>query len=71
MPKSRNRKDHKIKSARRSQSIQQKRVYTMSLVNELKEQLQLIKDNPITGVDIQPQEMVTLTGSLPSQEIKL
>ena len=69
MPKSRNRKDHKKKSARRSQSIKEKRVYAMSLVQELKEQMQLIKDNPITGVDIQPSEQLTITGTLPAHDI--
>jgi hypothetical protein len=73
MPKSKNRKAHKAKSAARTQSLMQRRQYAMSLVKELEEQLQLIKDNPTTGVDIQPQEMVMLTpsGPLPSYEIKL
>ena len=45
----------------------------MSLVQQLEEQMQLIKDNPITGVNITPSEMVTLTpsGGLPSYEINI
>ena len=71
MPKSRNRKAHKKKSAARTQSIKQRRQYAMSLVNELEEQLKLVRDNPPTGVHITPSEMVTLTpsGGLPSHEI--
>ena len=73
MPKSRNRKAHKKKSAARTQSIQQKRQYAMSLVQQLEEQMQIVKDNPTTGVHITPSEMVTLTpsGPLPSYEINI
>ena len=69
MPTSRNRKTHKKKSAARTQSIKQKREYAMSLVQQLEEQLKIVKDNPITGIHITPQEMVTITGSLPSHDI--
>lgn len=73
MPKSKNRKAHKAKSAARTQSIKQRREYAMSLVQQLQEQMQIVKDNPITGVNIVPSEMVTLTpsGGLPSYEINI
>lgn len=73
MPTSRHRKTHKQKSARRTQSMQQKREYVQRLTQDLAQQLQIIQNNPIEGVVIQPQEQVTLTsfGTLPSQEIKL
>lgn len=73
MPISRNRKSHKKKSSARTKSLLDRRAVALSLVQQLEEQLQLIKDNPITGVDIQPQDMVTLTpsGGLPSQEINI
>jgi HPt (histidine-containing phosphotransfer) domain-containing protein len=69
MPKSRNRKAHKKKSAARTQSIKQRRQYAMSLVNQLEEQLQIVRDNPTTGVDIQASEPLTITGTLPSHDI--
>jgi HPt (histidine-containing phosphotransfer) domain-containing protein len=69
MPKSRNRKAHKVKSAARTQSLIQRRQYAMSLVQQLEEQMQIIKDNPITGVDIQNTDMLTITGSLPAHDI--
>ena len=68
---SKHRKAHKQKSAARTKQIQQKRQHAMSLVKQLEEQLQIVQNNPITGVDIQPSEEVRLTGSLPSYEIKL
>lgn len=71
MPTSRHRKTHKKKSAARTQSLLDRRAVALSLVKQLEEQLEIVKNNPITGVDIRPQEMVTITGTLPSQEIKL
>jgi hypothetical protein len=71
MPKSRNRKAHKEKSKKRSNQILARRKHAMELVSQLEEQLKIVRDNPQTGVDIQPTEMLTITGSLPSYEIKI
>ena len=71
MPKSRNRKAHKEKSRKRTNQIKARRVQAMGLIRELEEQLKIVGANPQTGVDIANQEMLTVTGSLPSYEIKL
>ena len=69
MGTSKHRKAHKSKSAARSSAILQRRQTTMGLIEELQKQLEIVKANPITGVDIQNTEMLTITGSLPSHDI--
>ena len=71
MPKSRNRKAHKEKSKKRTNQILARRSEAMGLIRELEEQLKIVRANPQTGVDIDNQEMLTITGTLPSYEIKL
>ena len=60
---SKHRKTHKAKSKARSSAILQRREYTMGLIAELEEQLKIVRDNPITGVDIDNQEMLRITGT--------
>jgi len=71
MPKSKHRKTHKTKVQKHKSDVQQKRNTFHRLVDELEKQMAIIHNNPITGVDIKPTEQITITGQLPSQEIKL
>ena len=69
MGTSRHRKAHKGKSAARSSAILQRRQQTMGLIAELEKQLEIVRANPQTGVEIDNQEMLTITGSLPAHDI--
>jgi len=60
---SKHRKAHKAKYKARSSAILQRREYTLGLIAELEEQLKIVRDNPITGVDIDNQEMLRITGT--------
>jgi len=71
MGKTKHRKGHKQKVQVHKAKIQHKRKTFESLVKQLEEQMAIIRSNPITGVDIRPTEQVTITGQLPSHEIKL
>ena len=63
MGTSKHRKAHKAKSKARSSAILQRREYTMGLIAQLEEQLKIVRDNPITGVDIDNQDMLKITGT--------
>ena len=63
MGTSRHRKAHKGKSAARSSAILQRRQTAMGLIAELEKQLEIVKANPITGVNIQNTDMLTITGT--------
>jgi hypothetical protein len=69
MPVSKNRKAHKVKSQQRTTGISNRRDNIMDMIRELEEQLEIVRANPITGVNINNQEMLTITGSLPAQDI--
>lgn len=71
MGKTKHRKGHKDKVRAHKSKVQQKRYSFNKLVDELDKQMKIIQSNPITGVDIQPQEHLTITGQLPAHEIKL
>jgi len=70
MGTSRHRKAHKAKSAARSSAMLQRRQHAMDLLAELEKQLEIVRANPQTGVEIDNREMLTITGSLPAHEIK-
>jgi hypothetical protein len=63
MGTSKHRKAHKTKSAARSSAILQRRQHAMDLIEELQKQLDIVRANPITGVDIQNTDMLTITGT--------
>lgn len=69
MPVSKNRKAHKVKSQQRTAGISNRRAKAMDMIRELEEQLEIIRANPVTGVNIQNSDMLTITGSLPAQDI--
>ena len=69
MGTSRHRKAHKGKSKARSSAMLQRRQTAMGLIEELEKQLEIVRANPQTGVDIQNTEMLTITGSLPAHDI--
>lgn len=69
MPVSKNRKEHKVKSQQRTAGISNRRAKAMGMIRELEEQLEIIRANPVTGVNIQNSDMLTITGSLPAQDI--
>jgi len=63
MGTSKHRKTHKGKSAARSSAMLQRRQQTMGLIAELEKQLEIVRANPITGVNIQNTDMLTITGT--------
>ena len=63
MGTSKHRKAHKAKSKNRSSAILQRRQHTMDLIAQLEEQLKIVGANPVTGVDIQNQDMLRITGT--------
>ena len=63
MGTSKHRKAHKAKSAARSSAILQRRQTAMGLIAELEKQLEIVRANPITGVNIQNTDMLTITGT--------
>jgi hypothetical protein len=69
MPVSKHRKAHKKKSQQRTSGISANRAKTMGLIRELQDQLEIVRANPVSGVDIQNSDMLTITGSLPAYEI--
>lgn len=71
MGKTKHRKGHKQKVQARRNRVQQQRQSFNKLVQQLEEQIAIVQSNPITGVDIRPTEQLTITGQLPSHEIKL
>ena len=60
---SKHRKAHKAKSKNRSSAILQRRQHTMDLIAQLEEQLKIVGANPATGVDIDNQDMLRITGT--------
>ena len=60
---SKHRKAHKAKSKNRSSAILQRRQHTMDLIAQLEEQLKIVGANPVTGVDIDNQDMLRITGT--------
>lgn len=71
MGKTKHRKEHKQKVQARRNRVQQQRQSFNKLVQQLEEQIAIVQANPVTGVNIIPQEQVTLTGTLPSHEINI
>ena len=63
MGTSKHRKAHKAKSKNRSSAILQRRQHTMDLIAQLEEQLKIVGANPVTGVDIDNQDMLRITGT--------
>jgi hypothetical protein len=63
MGTSKHRKAHKAKSKAGSSAILQRRQYAMGLIAELEEQLKIVGANPATGVDIDNQDMLRITGT--------
>jgi len=63
MGTSKHRKTHKTKSAARSSAMLQRRQSAMGLIAELEKQLEIVRANPITGVNIQNTDMLTITGT--------
>jgi hypothetical protein len=63
MGTSKHRKAHKAKSKNRSSVILQRRQHAMDLIAQLEEQLKIVGANPVTGVDIDNQDMLRITGT--------
>lgn len=63
MGKTKHRKGHKQKVQAHKAKILQRRKTFNSLVQQLEEQIAIVQANPVTGVNIIPQEQITLTGT--------